>query len=44
LAVFAVYIVYRLAFGPAYDRIQRNPFAPLPKTSQSVFEFEVDDE
>ncbi len=44
LAIFATYIVYRLAFGPAYDRLERSPFAPLPKTSQSVFELEVDDE
>lgn len=44
LALFAVFILYRLIFGPAYDRLQRSPFAPLPKTSQSVFELEVDDE
>ncbi|MEM7635344.1 MAG: MFS transporter [Pseudomonadota bacterium] len=44
LALFAVFIVYRLIFGPAYDRLERSPFAPLPKTSQSVFELEVDDD
>jgi len=44
LAVFALFIVYRLAFGPVYDRLQRSPFTPLPKTSQSVFELEVDDD
>lgn len=44
LAVFVIFILYRLIFGPAYDRLERSPFAPLPKTSQSVFELEVDDE
>ncbi len=44
LAMFAIFIVYRLIFGPAYDRLMRSPFAALPKTSQSVFELEVDDE
>ncbi len=44
LAVFAVFIAYRLVFGPAYERLMRSPFTPLPRTSQSVFELEVDDE
>jgi len=44
LAIFAMFIIYRLAFGPAHDRLDRSPFAPLPKTSQSVFELEVDND
>ncbi len=43
LALFAVFIVYRLIFGPPFDQLERSPFAPLPKTSQSVFELEVGD-
>lgn len=43
LAVFAVFILYRLLFGPARTDENRSPFAPMPKTSQSVFELEMDD-
>ena len=44
LALFALFIAYRLVFGPTRTQPERSPFAPLVKTSQSVFELEVDDE
>ena len=44
LALFALFIAYRLVFGPTRTQAERSPFAPLVKTSQSVFELEVDDE
>lgn len=44
LAVLAIVILYRMVFGPPSERITSEPFAPLPKTSQSVFELEVDDD
>lgn len=44
LAVFAAFIAFRLAFRPSGDFTERGPFAPVPKTSQSVFELEVDDD
>jgi MFS family permease len=44
LALFAIFIIYRLAFGPEHERLYRSPFAPVTRNSQSVFELEVDDE
>ncbi len=44
LALFAAFIAARLVFGPTRAFTERGPFAPVPKTSQSVFELEVDDE
>ena len=44
LALFAAFITYRLLWGPAVERAQRSPFVPIPKTSQSVYELEVDDD
>ncbi len=44
LGLFAVFLAYRLLFGPKRTQSDRSPFAPLVKTSQSVFELEVDDE
>ncbi len=44
LALFALFIAFRLVFGPKRTQEERSPFAPLVKTSQSVFELEVDDE
>ncbi len=43
LAVFALFIAGRILFGPKRTQSDRSPFAPLVKTSQSVFELEVDD-
>ncbi len=43
LALFALFIAFRLVFGPKRTQEERSPFAPLVKTSQSVFELEVDD-
>ncbi len=43
LALFAAFIAARLLFRPKAGFTDRGPFAPLPKTSQSVFELEVDD-
>ncbi|MEM8812608.1 MAG: MFS transporter [Pseudomonadota bacterium] len=44
LAVLALFILYRLIFGPVRDRLFHGPFTPMPKTSQSLFEMEVDDD
>ncbi len=44
LALFAAYIIYRLIWHPSTERTQPSPFVPIPKTSQSVYELEVDDE
>lgn len=44
LAVLVLFIGARLVFGPQRIITHRGPFAPLVKTSQSVFELEVDDE
>ncbi len=44
LALFAAFILHRLLWGPAVERALPSPFVPIPKTSQSVYELEVDDE
>ena len=44
LAIFACVILYRMKLRPAYERLTRTPFSPVPKTSQSVYELEVDNE
>ena len=44
LALFAAFILYRLLWVPTAERAQPSPFVPIPKTSQSVYELEVDDD
>ena len=44
LAVVAVFIACRLLRGPPNERSELSPFFPIPKTSQSVYELEVDDD
>ncbi len=44
LGVFAALIICRLLWGPPNERSELSPFVPIPKTSQSVYELEVDDE
>ena len=44
LAVFAAFIIFRLLWGPPVERTELSPFVPIPKTSQSVYELEVDDD
>ncbi|MDH3742099.1 MAG: MFS transporter, partial [Hyphomicrobiales bacterium] len=44
LALFALIIIYRLLWGPENERAEPSPFVPIPKTTQSVYELEVDDE
>ncbi len=44
LALFAAFILYRLLWGATAERAQPSPFVPIPKTSQSVYELEVDDD
>lgn len=43
LAALAAFILYRMLFGRrTFERIEVSPFMPVPKTSQSVYELEVD--
>lgn len=44
LALFALIIILRLLWGPENERAELSPFVPIPKTTQSVYELEVDDE
>ncbi|MGI9464096.1 MAG: MFS transporter, partial [Aestuariivirgaceae bacterium] len=44
LAVFALFIIYRLVRAPLNEREEQSPFVPVPKTTQSVYELEVDED
>ena len=44
LVLFAAFTFYRLIWSPSVERTQPSPFVPIPKTSQSVYELEIDEE
>ncbi len=44
LVIFGAFVAYRLFRSPAAERPEPSPFVPIPKSSQCVYELEVDDE
>ena len=44
LALFAIFLVYRLAKRSIQEALWRGTFVPVPKTTQSVYEMETEEE